>query len=677
MKAIDLHIHTVSTKSDSKFNFSMEALKEYVSGMELDIIGITNHNTFDLNQFKMIDESLDIKVLPGIEIDFERGHLLLLAENEDLNDFSNKCKEVERQIPSSKEYLDTSELIDIFGDLNKYLLIPHNPKKPKVSKDVIRNLSNYISAVEVSSIKDFLKEHKENREFVPLWFSDIRACKQQNTTEYGRTYLDIEQDSISSIKMALLDREKVKLSIEESNQLFPITSNGLQISSGLNILMGFRSSGKSYFLNEINRSNENIKYIEQFSLIDKHSANVSEFNVRLSNENSTVEEKRFFKYKGLIEDIHDVDIVSEEKKINNYIESLKKFALEEERRDSFSKAKLFTQSPLVIQETDSLDKLISGLEVLIENKEYRNIIDEHISMVSLKELIVNLSKRAINLNEDKFFKEHSNQVIGEIQNQLQVHTSSNKIENVNFRDYIFCKDRIEKFNYITNLVKTHKESKIEKISKFDLIMKTGEYNNVSEIKSRVKTKLPLSDMFKNSYHEGYSYLQELKNLGVSKVDYYKYFVNVKFDIVNEYNLPASGGERAEYNLLNEIKSASNHDILLIDEPESSFDNIFLNKEVNEMIKNISKKMPVILATHNSTVGLSISPDYLLYAERDTRGRTPIFELYGGKPDAEYLTSKYEIGKEIKTEAVLMDLLEAGEDAYKGRKIIYELHKNRR
>lgn len=90
MKAVDLHIHTVKSISDSQFTFSMESLIKYVDSMKLDIIGITNHNLFDIEQFNHICDRLDVKVLPGIEINFEGGHLLLLSENEELEDFSKK-----------------------------------------------------------------------------------------------------------------------------------------------------------------------------------------------------------------------------------------------------------------------------------------------------------------------------------------------------------------------------------------------------------------------------------------------------------------------------------------------------------------------------------------------------------------------------------------------------------
>ena len=69
MKKIDLHIHTVSTPSDKKFTFSMERMKWYVEEAKLDAIAITNHNMFDLEQFRIIQQQLAVKVFPGIEVD--------------------------------------------------------------------------------------------------------------------------------------------------------------------------------------------------------------------------------------------------------------------------------------------------------------------------------------------------------------------------------------------------------------------------------------------------------------------------------------------------------------------------------------------------------------------------------------------------------------------------------
>ena len=88
MKKIDFHIHTVPSVSDSLFNFNLDKLKEYVEKLNIDCIAITNHNLFNKAQFQEICRNLSIKVFPGIEIDLEGGHLLLISENEDIDDFN-------------------------------------------------------------------------------------------------------------------------------------------------------------------------------------------------------------------------------------------------------------------------------------------------------------------------------------------------------------------------------------------------------------------------------------------------------------------------------------------------------------------------------------------------------------------------------------------------------------
>lgn len=128
-------------------------------------------------------------------------------------------------------------------------------------------MDKHIDAIEVYSIKDFLREYKTNDDFVPVWFSDIRVSTDLDIKKIGRIYLDIYNDSLNSIKLAFSDRNKVKLTIDESNSLFPINNESFQVSTGLNVLLGARSSGKSYFLNKVESSNENVKYIRQFFFI--------------------------------------------------------------------------------------------------------------------------------------------------------------------------------------------------------------------------------------------------------------------------------------------------------------------------------------------------------------------------------------------------------------------------
>ena len=146
-------------------------------------------------------------------------------------------------------------------------------------------------------------------------------------------------------------------------------------------------------------------------------------------------------------------------------------------------------------------------------------------------------------------------------------------------------------------------------------------------------------------------------------------MKISYRILNRDGYPVSGGERSEFRLLQEIKDAQHYDILLIDEPESSFDNLFLKSDVNEIIKRISESMPVVVVTHNNTVGASAAADYRLYASKEKEGERVVYRLYSGYPTDRQLASVD--GKTVSNYTITLNSLEAGTDAYNERRSGYE------
>ena len=134
---------------------------------------------------------------------------------------------------------------------------------------------------------------------------------------------------------------------------------------------------------------------------------------------------------------------------------------------------------------------------------------------------------------------------------------------------------------------------------------------------------------------------------------------------DESHSALSGGQRAEYLLLHKLLQAKGKDVVLIDEPESSFDNLFLNGEVTRMVKNLATRATVFIVTHNNTLGVSAHPDWILYARKE-RGEP--YRLYSGSLTASSLTSAD--GAELSTEEVLLASMEAGRDAYIDRRPYY-------
>ena len=110
MKKIDLHIHTVKTISDRSFEFSIDTFKRYVADAKLDAVAVTNHDIFDAEQFQLIKDAVPIVVFPGIEINVDAAHVLVIARPTDIDDFKTKTAEVSGHITKLGDSISVDEL---------------------------------------------------------------------------------------------------------------------------------------------------------------------------------------------------------------------------------------------------------------------------------------------------------------------------------------------------------------------------------------------------------------------------------------------------------------------------------------------------------------------------------------------------------------------------------------
>ena len=124
MRKLDLHIHTIQTASDHPFSFSVDKLREYVQSLKIDGIAITNHNMFDIVQYQEIQNALSniCVVLPGIEINVGNGsfgHILCITDQDDIEDFSVRCKAIQDKIISPTDMITLEDLRQVFPDFQK------------------------------------------------------------------------------------------------------------------------------------------------------------------------------------------------------------------------------------------------------------------------------------------------------------------------------------------------------------------------------------------------------------------------------------------------------------------------------------------------------------------------------------------------------------------------------
>ncbi|WP_191117288.1 PHP domain-containing protein [Vibrio campbellii] len=675
MKKVDLHLHTIATPSDARFDFSLDTLKKYVELAELDCIAITNHNVFDEQQYNEIAQNLGIKVLPGIEVDLEGGHILVVADDTDVIDFAAKCREIEQIVTYPNPNVTLEEFKSIFPTLGKYILIPHYDKSPKIPKYVLEALSSEISAGEVQSAKKFIQAFKDDSSLVPVLFSDQRMKVGMQEFESRATYIAIEQADFRSLKVGLTKKNYVSLTLDEGNKFFEVSNSGLKLSTGLNVILGKRSSGKSFTLNKIEEfsGEDEIKFIRQFELLESdEDKDKKEFDTAISRNESEFTEKYLSLFKAVVDDVHNISIQSDESEVESYIQSVIDNANNVARKDIFSKAKIFTEQLLTLKELGTLKNLISSVQLLLNNTEYSEIIESEVkreNLISLHSSLVGKFKDESRLNKHK---QIANDIVSKVKLELGYKTTHKTINDIDLRKIALNRAKVKRFEKLVSSIQTESQIGKKELYGYSVVAERTPFTSATDLKKVTKGKVSLVNAF-SKYRDPFSYIDKLKEAGIEDVELYKYFSKVSYRILNKYGTTVSGGERSEYRLLRKLHDAKNYDILLIDEPESSFDNVFLFESVNKIIKDLSQQMPVVVVTHNNTVGASIEPDYILYTSKTMNDGGLIYDVYSGRPTDKYLRTID--GKEIENYNIQIDSLEAGQRPYQNRGEDYANLKN--
>lgn len=566
MKKIDLHIHTIKTVSDSikgdEFEYSFDKLKEYIQQRNIDAISITNHNVFDLEQYEDIRDNIGIVVFPGIEIDLENGHILIITKDSDVIDFYKRCQRVHELIKTQDDTLSFEKFDEIFHERDKYLMIPHYKKNPKLKADIIQKVGN-IYVGEVKNQREFEVLKKSKSSIVPAFFSDMRSVANLKNFSMRQTYVDVDEVTLESLKYALKDKSKVYLSANK-NSLFELLPDGFQASTGLNVILGNRSSGKSVTLNKIENYNSNVKYIKQFALIEKDENNEEQiFSKKVKQKKSGVIEDYLKEFKEVLTDILSIDVKKYENDLVDYLQTWIEYAIDYDKRDSFAKAVLYTSGEVdCLDESDAI-KVIDALIVLLSNNKYHNLIDKYLERDKIIELLKELLICYDNIRLKNTIAKETNLIVGMIKNKLTLQSNISAPKSFNFKEYYISRKKIEVFNELFNEIKKPRIVMNEKINKFTVVAETRGFSSATELKNSYGKKISFKAAM-DQYNEGYKYILELKNIeSIPETDFYRLIVYFDYKILNEYKLKVSGGERSEFRLLEELNDVSYYDMLML------------------------------------------------------------------------------------------------------------------
>ena len=477
---IDLHIHSDKsvekdgdlvaggTKANIK-NVLIPKLERYGVNMA----AITDHNTFSYEYYQEFKKYSNtgghlLKVLPGIELDLDiedtkiDTHAIAIFDDRD----DEKTKQIESIVEETKKTIcertsvskqnllfKPTDAIDLFRKINlSFVLIVHQKADPdncdanqehnaaESGVDKFNELISYdyFDAVEFKNYKveGFLAAHKNkyNKEYNALCGSDCHVWDfypkhDKNEKDiFNHCYLNA-LPTFKGLAMALTGDNRIHFSNLDVREPYlkkiDFSINGkpytVNLSSGLNVLIGDNSIGKSFFLELLNNPNldKNIvndtifsKKLDGYKTFKKkNNFNITSRTLEndgldvdfhrqghirslFEGENKSIEDQQFLK-KYFV----SVDTTLQESIINNFISSFVSFS---QTISDFNKSQAtitnssFSLKPELNAKTYNLSPLINKERIEIKN--YSSLISKiKITKNNASELL----KEELLENEDK------------------------------------------------------------------------------------------------------------------------------------------------------------------------------------------------------------------------------------------------------------------------------------
>lgn len=665
MKRIDLHLHTMTSPLEGDFEFDSNALTKHIQDNQLDAIAITNHNFFDLQNYEDVKKTVgdSAVVFPGIEVSVESFHVLVIANPDATDSFAELCQEVP-QIGQADEAGMPLEVFKSKFGTGSYIVIPHYKKSPRITEAALQQIDGFVSALEVASQKKWSVEHDQVNKPLVI-FSDFR-CKQDAKRCSGRyTYASIDDLTFNALSLAFKDKTKFSISQKEDHlELAP----GLYASTGLNVVIGKRSTSKTYFLDGINESCDpsDVVYVKQFGIVKNAEENA--FKQKLSADESAIKSSYYAPMKSVSIAVENLPSKqSMQKKLKDYLDDLIKYAETTALEDEYSKCRIYSEASMPEASATEEEKVAKAIIVLLGDNPLSEEIEKKIGYGPLKELLRIAIERYKQKRLQVLCINKANDIATQMRSALAKKSSRPACPESPMNEFARRQAFIKRLANLRHV--TAKKAIVDqKIlgGKFTCIVSRVSYKNAAALKKAVGATDTLGGALQL---DDTSFVEKILSTdGISDIS--KAFFDIDVELKNTRGEQVSGGQKAEYLFFKALDSTGGHDVVLIDEPESSFDNPFLSGPIIEELKRIAQKSTVFISTHNNVLGVSIRPDGIVYTCIDDDGNHCVFT---GDASSDVLVAAN--GKQRKRSETLLTLMEAGETAYEDRRPYYGLANN--
>lgn len=518
----DFHLHT---KADKEFSYNRNEdrfICDYIEKLKQENIKlgvITNHNKFDLGEFKGLRRKArqeKISILPGVELSVKEGsngiHCLVVFKEEDwingqtenINQFLDEVfKGIDnRENENTRCNKDLLGTIDCLNSYHKdyFILMAHIEQKSGFIKEcnggLIRSLSrnvgfkNKVLGFQKGRTRDKISQLEDWMGY-KLPYIEGSDCKSIEEIGKGKkSYIKIGDSNFESVVLAFKDyQNRISLSPKDYNHGYiksvefiggKMNKQKLKLSPELNSLIGIRGSGKSSII-------EAIRYTLDISPSEsdgKYKTSIVK-NLLGSGGQVIIEVKdnydRSYKIKRILGEIPHV-LDENDQEIGVTINSILQTPLYFGQKDlSYTNSgfELDLLDKLVGKKTKSFQKRLIEMNEELINKisELFKLNDQVNTLPSLRKNLTDI-KHKINIFEEKGVSE-------KLSKQVNFQKDERMIFNVN--------KLINEFkNEIKDLLQSSNIKELEELSEFhseevkELFEKVStEIDNVTELKKEI------------------------------------------------------------------------------------------------------------------------------------------------------------------------------------------------
>lgn len=708
---IDVHVHTkkIKTGDAETRNITPARFNDIIRLTEVKILAITNHNHFDIQQYNQIDELVKdaCQIWPGIELDIyennKRAHLLVIANPKIVTEFNEKCETILKEENVNSFTISIADTIKAFGELDCLYIAHYMNKTPNLGDQEIELLSSLIS-----NPKRIIKEAANAISagiFISHGHNSIYGSDVQDWNDYERNSEDLPDlrlpvDSFEQFCF-LLEKDEATidtiLSYKEKENItiapFGAAENiSINIYNDINILFGSKGTGKTDILKSLSEYYNNLGHkTDVYISNNKHLDEV--FDLKGNDLNINVSEF------GIDECIPEIEFIKHVTEVG--LTSLGKYKQHYSQEETNSIAKKLKIKTINNIDEEGPNRKVSEAKKVIskikEIKTYLNTdstIEELIGNSLLTELIgllERISTELLQKIDDRFAEAKCIKLINQIVKVFNIEITRKtgipqKPVSTGFIDY--ARKRLQIENAMCKIISSI-NTPIHPIDEFagdlgekgkiscrtnlkiqDGAFSDGTYSTVKNI-----NKTPQKEFSQKIFSISRSvYSTDLfeKIAELNQIEDVEYITSIS-DLLrfnrhfilgdNKYN--PSNGESSMLLLHKEL--TDDKEIYLIDEPEKSLGNDYINDVIVPIIKEkavLGKK--VIIATHDANIAVRTLPYNSIYRLHENG----LYYTLTGNPFFNKLKCINGTKEDLDWKEISMKTLEGGKEAFGERGKIY-------